>query len=292
MKKSIIIVLFALMLTVIPLTGCGFRDIDIEGEYITKEYTDLEGTSIDIHSIYVREGLSGVPVVVRFDGKSRIKSIKVKACEGLFEYLDVKNKKDEIVISAGTRDTYNTEAVEIEINGFEFKAMDFEFCDAEIDLYSCNKFCNLNASAASTIRLSYFNGEELHANINSASKLTINTMTATKFDLKLSAASKFNGVDIEMSDFIADLSAASSATIYGGTGELGLDCSSSSVFDAENLRCDKANVRLSTASSATISVSTTLGYDLSTGSYLIYVGSPEVIKDEVSTGSKVDKRLK
>ena len=292
-KKSFVyIILLVLGFSLFALTGCVIKDVKIEGEVIKKEYTELEGKKIVIEDISLKENFSTIRPSVRFNGKSKTKLITIKAQEGLFDYINVKEKGDTIIISGNSRDYYLTNSVQIEVNGYYLDEMTFDFCEVDIDDTSCGKNYTLNASAASEVRFNYYNGDYFNAHISGASRLTLNAITATEVTIIASGASKFNGTDIETSTLKLTLSGASKSIVYGGAGDLELECSGASSFEGDNFRVDKASVHLSGASSALVKASESLDYELSGASSLIYYGNPNISKAKTSGGSTASKQGK
>ena len=272
-KKSFVyIILLVLGFSLFALTGCVIKDVKIEGEVIKKEYTELEGKKIVIEDISLKENFSTIRPSVRFNGKSKTKLITIKAQEGLFDYINVKEKGDTIIISGNSRDYYLTNSVQIEVNGYYLDEMTFDFCEVDIDDTSCGKNYTLNASAASEVRFNYYNGDYFNAHISGASRLTLNAITATEVTIIASGASK--------------------SIVYGGAGDLELECSGASSFEGDNFRVDKASVHLSGASSALVKASESLDYELSGASSLIYYGNPNISKAKTSGGSTASKQGK
>lgn len=293
MRKSFIyIFIFTTFFTLLSLTGCTIKDVEVSGEVIKKEYTELEGKKIIIEDIATKENGKTYSPVIRFDGKPKTKSITIKAQEGFFDHLKIKEKGDTIIISANSRSYYLMEQVYIEINGYYFNEMSFEFCEVDIDPTSCEKNFYINIDAASVVRLVYYNGDNFTADISSASKLTINALTANTSNIDVSSASTFIGTDMETSNMNTNVKSASSAKVYGGAGDLVLNCSSASTFEGSSFAVDNANVTLTGASSALVNARETILYKLTGASSLFIYGLAKINEESSATGGSKASREK
>jgi hypothetical protein len=106
-------------------------------------------------------------------------------------------------------------------------------------------------------------------------------------EVRLRGASKLEG-DLEAERTVVDLGAASSATLTGTTDELDLDASGVSEAHLRDLSSRRADVELSSASTATIRVSEWLDVKASELSVLHYYGDPRLGRTDLSSGARIE----
>ena len=105
--------------------------------------------------------------------------------------------------------------------------------------------------------------------------------------IRLEDASQIEG-ELDAGRTVVDLDSASQATLDGKTGELKLDVSGASEAHLRNLPCRRADVKLSSASSATIDVSEWLDVTASGLSVLHYYGDPHLGRVDTSSGGRIE----
>lgn len=103
-------------------------------------------------------------------------------------------------------------------------------------------------------------------------------------NMDLSGASHTTG-DAQAGAADFSLSGASNVSLSGAADSLRLDASGASRADLTNFAVNKANVTLSGASNADISVKSNLDYELSGASHLTYTGRPSIGKSSTSGAS-------
>ncbi len=120
-----------------------------------------------------------------------------------------------------------------------------------------------------------------------ASTIAISGVDAGNFRLDLSGASscKMSGKSDEMK---VSLSGASRCTMTGSVGQMTIDCSGASQFSAGDVTAHSVKANLSGASTANVAVSDELLVTASGASKLRYVGTPEILKKDVSGASTVE----
>jgi len=124
----------------------------------------------------------------------------------------------------------------------------------------------------------------------SASRVTLRGLSsAGSLHMALSAASRVEG-DLEADTTTLRLSLASSAQISGRTDLLELSVSEASRGQLDDLSSRSADVRLSAASNATISVSDRLDVTATAASVLRYIGDPELGRVDLSGGSRLERQ--
>ena len=105
--------------------------------------------------------------------------------------------------------------------------------------------------------------------------------------IQLDDASQLEG-DLDAEGTVVDIGSASQARLDGRTGELKLHVSGVSEAHLRNLRCRRADVKLSSASSATIDVSEWLDVTASGLSVLHYYGDPHLGRVDTSSGGRIE----
>lgn len=107
--------------------------------------------------------------------------------------------------------------------------------------------------------------------------------------ISLSGASKFNGT-INSNTLDIDLSGASNADLQGSTESLSLDATGASTLsDFDMVVQDKANIRLSGASNANLTINGTIDVSASGASNLRYKGTGSITDIDLSGASQVIK---
>jgi hypothetical protein len=105
--------------------------------------------------------------------------------------------------------------------------------------------------------------------------------------IRLEDASQIEG-DLDAERTVVDLGSASQARLDGRTVELKLDVSGVSEAHLRNLPCRRADVKLSSASSATVDVSEWLDVTASGLSVLHYYGDPHLGRVDLSSGGRIE----
>jgi hypothetical protein len=112
---------------------------------------------------------------------------------------------------------------------------------------------------------------------------------APQLSLSASGASQIDG-EMNGGATTIDLSGASRIVPQGASQSVLVSASGASTADLTNFPVDRADVRLSGASNATVPVKSSLDYDLSGASNLTYTGSPTVGRSQTSGASSATHR--
>jgi hypothetical protein len=112
---------------------------------------------------------------------------------------------------------------------------------------------------------------------------------APQLSLSASGASQIDG-EMNGGATTIDLSGASRVVPRGASQSVVVSASGASTADLTNFPVDRADVRLSGASNATVPVKSTLDYDLSGASNLTYTGSPSIGRSQTSGASNATHR--
>jgi hypothetical protein len=125
--------------------------------------------------------------------------------------------------------------------------------------------------------------------LSGASQMNLGPTIASNSDFKLSGASRATG-DIQMDDGKLDLSGASTLELSGSGDDIAIRGSGASSLTLPDFELATAEVNLSGASRAVISVSNRMDINLSGGSRLEYSGDPKLGSLNVSGGSTITQR--
>ena len=109
------------------------------------------------------------------------------------------------------------------------------------------------------------------------------------FEANMSGGSQLSG-DISAGNVEFELSGGSQVELEGMGEDLSIDASGGSQLELEDFPIDDASINMSGGSQATINISGTLDVDLSGGSWVKYVGDPEIGHLEMSGDSKINKK--
>jgi len=125
--------------------------------------------------------------------------------------------------------------------------------------------------------------------LSGASEVLLNNaLNAYDFDLDMSGASNFEGeVNVSTSDI--ELSGASNAKINGTATDAFVDLSGASTIRKYEFEIETLDVKLSGASSAFLTILTSMSVDLSGASTLNYKGDPVITHINTSGASNINK---
>lgn len=144
---------------------------------------------------------------------------------------------------------------------------------------------NIQASRPMKVYVSLQELREIEA--GSAAKVNGESVFKTdKLELDISSAAKVE-LQVETEILEIELTSAAKAVLKGKTQKMQAELSGASKLEAGELQTAKAQMDLNGASSATISVSDELSYDVSSAAKLIYNGHPRIYEAEVSSAGKV-----
>jgi hypothetical protein len=112
---------------------------------------------------------------------------------------------------------------------------------------------------------------------------------ANDANINLTAGADFEG-EISADSFDAVLQAGARAQVRGAAQAASIVGSESGMFDGAEFAVADAKVRLSSGSTAELTVDGTLDVSLSSGSQLIFGGSPRVTQSDVESGSTLTSK--
>lgn len=127
--------------------------------------------------------------------------------------------------------------------------------------------------------------------MSSASSLNSNDVLSTPETLSIDVSSAAT-IDLKVDAKSIDVDGSSGAEIklYGEAENIKVDLSSGSSYDSRYIKATTVSVDMSSGSQAKVHASSSLVYDISSGSTLDYYGSPESVLGDSGTGSSVNKR--
>lgn len=264
MKK--IFAFFIAFLMVLSLASCTKKEIKIEGEYITKEYSLGASLNLEIENIQLKNSKNNsfpnVEMVPALEPK-----IMLKAQENIFDYISVTNKNNTISIKGSNNELYLTDYITIMIYGYSFKKMDLACVNLEAITYDSNSL-DLELSGASFTK-------------------TLNII-CDDVSIELSGAIDFDAA-IAASELDLDISGASKAKLTGALEKINADISGASSLNAKGLVIAEANLDVSGASNAEITFLLKLTADVSGASSLTYYGDSNNVSSDVSGASSCKK---
>ena len=148
----------------------------------------------------------------------------------------------------------------------------------------------LELSGASDAVVSGFStSHDMDFDISGASKIDLRDMKAGDTEFNLSGASKVVG-NMEMDNVKFDLSGASSLNLAGSAQDVDINASGASHVKLPDFPLANADIGLSGASHADISISGQLDVDLSGASDLKYTGSPRLGSIDITGGSSISQK--
>jgi hypothetical protein len=190
--------------------------------------------------------------------------------ENLFEYFDISQSGDRLVIRMRRGFNYYRSTREIVITMPELVEIEF-------------------SGATSANVAGFASGDDIRIGLSGASNLEIDGWRAGDARIGASGASRVIGeMDIADGDF--DISGASTVDLSGSGNELDLGVSGAGSARLGDFFLRAANARLSGASNGSLDVSGRLSIAISGASVLYYSGDPSIDLVEVSGGATLRQR--
>ena len=261
MKKAIVAVLVAVLLTSGLSAGCVGHGEAGSGNLVTEEFEFSDFTRVEVGGAFEVE-------IVQADSYR----VSVTADDNLFEYIKVSKQG---------------ETLKIGLKLLPLRPL-FTTLRAEI---SMPQIYDLDLSGATKGTVSGFSStENLDTELSGASSLNLVEMSAGDVEFELSGASRASGDITASGDARLNLSGASSVQLQGSASDLVIDASGASRVELDNFPVDNADVKLSGASGATVNLDGRLDANLSGASKLSYIGEPTMGDVRTSGGSSVSKK--
>jgi hypothetical protein len=154
--------------------------------------------------------------------------------------------------------------------------------------FKSSKDFNVSVSGASHLEGS-IEAKNVKLNASGASKVKLKA--SGDLNAALSGASHLEG-SIESKNVKLDASGASAAKLNGSAKQATLSASGACHFQLGDFPLETANVKLESASSATVNVKTKLDYSLTGASHLRYQGNPTIGQSHSSGASSLQHSTK
>ena len=259
MKKAVIAVLAAVLLTAGLLAGCFGMEIG-SGNLNTQEFNFSNFTSVDVGHAFEVE-------VAQSDSYH----VSVTADDNLLEHIKVSRKGETLKICLRT----------------VFVRPTFTTLKAEITMPELHKL-GLSGASHGTIQ-GFSSTHDFVLDLSGASRLDVNDMSTGDIRFDISGASKVSG-DITAGDAGFDVSGASTVQLQGSADDTIIEASGASRVELDNFPVNNADIKLSGASRGTVNLDGRLNADLSGASKLSYIGEPTMGDIETSGGSTLSKK--
>ena len=258
--KKILLVMLAIIVTGLALSGCYRvdRTVEEEGDRITQDYDFTGFTEIEIGNAFK---LDVIP--------SDSFSITVTAGEKFLEKLDVYLEGDRLVFDLNSWTFIFNESPEAVITMPELTGLHLSGATrATAKGFETAEDFDLDLSGASTLNMELETGR-FKADISGASRVT-GSLVATETDLGISGASSFG--------------------VQGSGGDISAGVSGASRIELGEYRVENADIELSGASVGVIDIYGRLDVTISGASRLTYSGDPSLGDFNISGGSSIESR--
>lgn len=258
MKKVLLPIIGLVILVGLVGTAClGIGFVRGSGNIVTKEYDFKDFTAVEASSAFAVN-------ITRGDSYS----VVVSTHENIIEHLDV-------VLSGGT--------VKLRLEPASYSNTDLK---AEITMPELTK---LKLSGASSGNVSGFaSGTDFDLELSGASRIDIDMETGMA-DVTISGASRVNG-QLKADNTTIQISGASRSELNGSASELDLEVSGASQASLVDFAVQSANLNVSGASRASVTVNGTLDVNVSGASSVDYYGSPALNSVSVTGASSLNKK--
>ncbi|MFT4737155.1 MAG: hypothetical protein ACI8QD_000586 [Cyclobacteriaceae bacterium] len=150
---------------------------------------------------------------------------------------------------------------------------------------------DVRVKGRTTMQATIYSNEMLeNIDLSGASELSITeTIMADRLDIALSGASHLQA-SVQVNSLVMDVSGASDASISGNTGIGFITVSGASEIDGYQLDVETLVADLSGASRCQITITESLSLEASGASTLRYKGQPDIIREDLSDGSSIQKQ--
>ena len=260
MRKPLIsIILVAMLVMVISLSGCFMGMVTGSGNLVTEQMDFSDFTRVE----------AGYAFEVEITQSSSY-SISITADDNLFDFIQVSKTGETLKIRLQSGYDYQSVTTRAKITTLELRGL------------------GLSGATQGTV-IGFSSTEDFKLDLSGASSLYMSDMSAGDIKFGLSGASSVTGVITASGDAQFNLSGASAAELKGSANDMLIDASGASHLELADFPIRNADVSLSGASDSTINLDGRLGADLSGASYLRYIGEPIMGSIETSGGSVVVK---
>ncbi len=138
-----------------------------------------------------------------------------------------------------------------------------------------------------TVYLTYTELESI--SISSAAKLKCETVIESdKMDIDVSSAGE-GDINLKVDELNVDISSAGNLTARGYAGSQDIEVSSAGGYNGEDLQCEEAEIRVSSAGNARVNVNKSLDAQANSGGSIKYSGNPNKEYTSENSGGNVRK---
>jgi len=258
MKKVIVAILVAVLLTSGLLMGCGGA-IKGSGNLKTETHDFTDFTRVDVSSAFEVEVI-----------QSSSYSVEVTVDDNLLKYVDVSKGGETLKIGLKTVAVLWPATLRAKITMPQLRGLEF--------------------SGATHGTVSNFSStDNLDIDLSGASSLDLVDISAGDVKLDISGASKVNG-DITAGDTDFDLSGASTVQLDGSAGDIVVKAGGASRVKLDGFTVNNADINFNGASTGTVNLDGRLDADLSGASKLSYIGEPTMGNINTSGASTLSKK--
>jgi len=258
MKKAIVVLLVAVLLTSGVLMGCEGVVVG-SGKLATQEFTFSDFKQVDVGSAFEVE-------ITQADSYR----VSITADDNLFEHIQVAKEGGTLKIGLKTITNFGSATLKAEITMPQLQGLE------------------LSGATRGTVS-GFSSTENLDIEVSGASSLDMAEMSASDVKFDVSGASKVAG-DITAGDVDFDVSGASSVQLEGSAGDMVVEAGGASRVKLAGFTVNNADVSLGGASNGTVNLSGRLDADLSGASKLEYMGEPTMGTINTSGASTLSKK--
>jgi len=258
MKKAIVAVLMAVLLTSGLLVGCIGGVVRGSGNLDTREFNFSDFSRVEVGSAFEVK-------VVQSDSYS----VSVTADDNLFDYIKVSKQGTTLKIYLKTAQ-YIATTTRAEITMPQLRGLE------------------LSGATHGTVS-GFSSTENVDIEVSGASSLDLVDVSAGNAKFDVSGASKVAG-DLIAGNVNFDVSGASTVQLEGSANDTAIEASGASRVELAGFTVNNADVRLSGASSGTVNLDGRLDADLSGASKLSYIGEPTMGNINTSGSSTLSRK--
>ena len=259
MKKAIVVVLVAVLLTAGLLTGCIGVLVTGSGNLKTEEMDFSEFTRVEVGSAFEVE-------ITQSDSYS----VSITADDNLFKHIEVSKEGKILKIGLKPRITFGSVTLKAKITMPQLRGL------------------GLSGATRGTVS-GFSSTENLDIDVSGASSVELADVSAGDVKFDVSGASKVTG-DIIAGDTDFDIDGASTVQLEGSAGDMVVEAGGASRVKLSGFTINNANINLSGASTGTVNLDGRLDANLSGASKLEYIGEPTLGTMNITGASTLNKK--
>jgi hypothetical protein len=196
-------------------------------------------------------------------------SVELTCDDNMKEYLVVKKSGDTLVLGLKEGRSYTNTTLRARVTMPECKGVELSgSSSADLTGFISNRPLELQLSGSSTVNLVGVECSDVEMNLSGSSDV---------------------GGHLVARDVVLDLSGSSRTNLAGSGEHLDANCSGSSDVTLENFAVQTADINLSGASTAWLTVDQKLRVDLSGGSRVVYYGDAKLADVNLSGDSTIER---